>query len=239
MSGSVQIQAATRCVSADGVQLVGVAHQRTRAEQPRRAHLVHALSVPDAPDLTIALSAYAQGLFPMDDPEAQDEALPFYRADPRAIFELDAIDRTRRAVRRSLAADPGWEPCVDRDFPAVLAGCAEARADGGIWLTPRLAALYEQLHDAGLAHSFELWEGDTLAAGILGVALGRAVSLESMFHTIPHAGNVNLVRTLERLERAGATVCDIQLISPHTRRLGAVEISAEEFERRLSAALGR
>ena len=42
----------------------------------------------DDPDVTLALAAYVQGLFPMDDPEAQDEPLPFYRADPRAVFEL-------------------------------------------------------------------------------------------------------------------------------------------------------
>ncbi len=95
------------------------------------------------------------------------------------------------------------------------------------------------LHAAGIAHSFELWDGDTLAAGILGVGIGRAVLLESMFHTVPHAGNVNLVRTLERLRNAGVTLCDIQIISDHTRRLGAFEIAAGEFDRRLSDALGR
>jgi leucyl/phenylalanyl-tRNA---protein transferase len=195
--------------------------------------------VHDAPDLTIALSAYAQGLFPMDDPDAQDTPLPFYRADPRAIFELAELDATRRAVRRSLAADPGWEPAVDRAFETVLDSCAAARNDDGIWLTPRLAGLYVDLHAAGLAHSFELWDGETLAAGILGVALGRAVFLETMFHAVPHAGNVNIVRTLERLDRVGVTLCDIQLISPHTKRLGAREIPAAEFEQRLSAALAR
>lgn len=189
-------------------------------------------------DVPLALAAYAQGLFPMDDPDAQDEPLAFYRADPRAIFELDALDHTRHAVRRSLAADPGWEPAVDRAFARVVDGCAQPRGDDGVWLTPRLAGLYDGLHAAGVAHSFELWEGDTLAAGILGVALGRVVLLETMFHTVPHAGNVNLVRTLERLRDAGVTLCDIQLISAHTRRLGAREIPAAEFDRRLSVALG-
>ena len=196
--------------------------------------------MPDDPDLTVALSAYAQGLFPMDDPDAQDAPLPFYRADPRAVFELADLDRTRRAVRRSLAADPGWQPAMDRAFADVVDGCAAAREDPpGIWLTPRLAHLYDRLHAVGVAHSFELWDGDALVAGALGVTLGRAVLLETMFHTVPHAGNVNLVRTLERLRDAGVTLCDIQLISDHTRRLGAVEIPAREFERRLSAALAR
>lgn len=200
--------------------------------------------------MKLALTAYAQGLFPMDDPDAQDAPLPFYRADPRAIFDLDDLDRTRRAAKRSLAKDPGWRPATDEAFEEVLAGCAQARGEGGVWLTPRLAGLYRELHIAGAAHSFELWDGETLAAGILGVVIGPparpdpagagggVAMLESMFHTVSHAGNVNLVRTLESLRRNGIRLCDIQLISEHTRRLGAFHVSAEEFERRLAAALG-
>ena len=97
--------------------------------------------------------------------------------------------------------------------------------------------LYHRLHAAGAAHSFELWDGTRLVAGVLGVVLGRAAMLESMFHSVPHAGNVNLVRTLERLAGAGVVLCDIQLATPHTLRLGAVEIPAADYERRLDAAL--
>jgi leucyl/phenylalanyl-tRNA--protein transferase len=195
----------------------------------------------DDPDVTLALSAYVQGLFPMDDPESQDEPLAFYRADPRAVFDLSgaSLAALRRRVRRSLARDPGWQPALDRAFPTVVARCALPREEGGVWLTPRLARLYGKLHAAGVAHSFELWDGDTLAAGVLGVVLGRAAMLETMFHTVPHAGNVNLVRTLERLAEAGCELCDIQLASEHTRRLGAVEIPATEFEARLRLALAK
>lgn len=191
------------------------------------------------PDAQFALQAYAQGLFPMDSPDEQHAPLAFYRADPRAIFELapGALDATRRKVRRSLARDPGWEPATDRAFARVVAACAVPRAADGVWLTPRLARLYGRLYAAGFAHSFELWEGDELLGGVLGVVLGRAAMLESMFHTVPHAGNVNVVRTLERLAAADVALCDIQLISDHTRRLGAIEIPAAEFERRLRRAL--
>jgi leucyl/phenylalanyl-tRNA--protein transferase len=193
----------------------------------------------DEPDLALTLQAYAQGLFPMDDPTAQRGPLPFYRADPRAVFDLGpaALETARRGARRSLRRDPGWEPAVDRDFAAVVRGCADRTPDEGIWLTTRMERLYERLHAAGVAHSFELWDGDTLAAGVLAVVIGRAAMLESMFHAMPDAGNVNLVRTLERLAAEGFELCDIQLITDHTRRLGAVEIPADEFEARLVRAL--
>jgi leucyl/phenylalanyl-tRNA--protein transferase len=188
-----------------------------------------------------ALEAYAQGHFPMDSLDAQDEPLPFYTADPRCILDVtaDGLDRLRRKVRRSLAAaDPGWTPRVDGAFEATLEGCMATRADGdGVWLTPRLAELYRGMHAAGFAHSFELWDGDVLLAGVLGVVLARAAMLESMFHTVSHAGNVNLVRTLERLVAQGVELCDIQLPTEHTRRLGARAISARDYDRRLRSAL--
>lgn len=193
-----------------------------------------------APDVRFALYAYAQGLFPMDDESAEE--LPFYTADPRCVLDISdaGLERMRRKVRRSLARDPGWTPAVDRDFEATLAGCMSPRADDdGVWLTPRLAELYRGMHAAGFGHSFELWEGHRLAMGAIGVVLGRAAMLESMFHDEPHAGNVGLVRTLERLAAGGIELCDIQLPTPHTLRLGAQAIPEREYRRRLDRALGR
>ena len=193
------------------------------------------------PDVAHALQGYAQGVFPMDDPEAQDEPLAFYTADPRCIFDISpaGLDRLRRKLRRSLAKDPGWTPEVDRDFEAVLDGCMRPRAGDGVWLTPRLAGLYRGMHAAGFAHSFELWDGERLLMGALGVVIGRAAMLESMFHRLPHAGNVGLVRTLEGLAAHGIELCDIQLPTPHTLRLGAECVPEREYQRRLSRALDR
>jgi Leu/Phe-tRNA-protein transferase len=63
--------------------------------------------------------------------------------------------------------------------------------------------------------------------------------LESMFHDAPHAGNVGLVRTLEGLVARGIELCDIQLPTPHTLRLGAECIPERDYRRRLDRALGR
>jgi leucyl/phenylalanyl-tRNA--protein transferase len=184
------------------------------------------------------LSLYAQGLFPMDDEDAPE--LPWWIADPRTIFELDEASRAalRRRVRRSLAARDDWKLRISTAFDEVIAHCAQPRGRGdGVWLTPRMHALYRVLHAAGHAHTFEIWVGDELAAGLIAVTLGRAAMLESMWHRVPHAGNVLVSRTLDALAGGGATLCDIQTSTPHTLRLGAVEIPREEYEERLRAAL--
>ena len=192
-------------------------------------------------DVAEVLARYASGLFPMDGWEHSGGPLPFYIADPRTIFELGEAERAavRRRVRRSLRKGEGWTLERDRAFEQVLAGCARPRAEGdGVWITPRMERLYRALHGAGFAHSYEIWAGGELAAGLLSVRLRRAAMLESMCHWRPDAGNVLVSRTLDALAlEEGAELCDLQLATPHTTRLGAVQIPRAEYEARLRAAL--
>ena len=189
-------------------------------------------------DAQTIVGLYAQGLFPMDEPGAAE--LPWWVADPRTIFELDPAGRARvrRRVRRSLRARDDWVLRADAAFDEVIAACARPRApDDGVWLTPRMHALYRTLRATGHAHTFELWAGGALAAGMVGVTVGRAAMLESMFHRVPHAGNALVSLTLDMLAGAGVELCDIQTATPHTLFLGAVQVSRAEYERRLHAAL--
>ena len=192
------------------------------------------------PEVEQALALYAAGWFPMDGPEHARGPLPFFAAHERAVLELDATARAalRRRVRRSLRRAAGWRLARDEAFGTVLAACARPRRpDDEVWITPRLQALYRRLHEAGFAHSLELWDGDALAAGILAVLVGRAAMLESMAHWRPHAGNVLLVRTLDELAAGGFELCDVQLPNPHTLRLGARLLPRAAYEARLRAAL--
>jgi leucyl/phenylalanyl-tRNA--protein transferase len=192
------------------------------------------------PSVEQAIALYAAGYFPMDDSDQAGEPLPFYAAEQRAVLELDDRSRAalRRRLRRSLRAGEGWRLARDERFEEVIAACARPREPGdGVWITPRLQALYRRLHEVGLAHSFEIHAGGELAAGLIGVLLGRAAMLESMFHAVPHAGNVLLCRTLDDLAAHGFALCDIQLPTDHTTRLGARLIAREEYEERLRAAL--
>jgi leucyl/phenylalanyl-tRNA--protein transferase len=192
------------------------------------------------PSVEQAIALYAAGYFPMDDPAEARGPLPFYAAERRAVFDLDEPSRARlrRRVRRSMRAGDGWRLTTDERFEDVLAACARPREPGdGVWITPRLKTLYRRLQEVGLAHSFEVHVGDKLAAGLVSVLIARAAMLESMFHTVPHAGNVLLSRTLDALADRGFALCDIQLPTEHTTRLGARLIAREEYEARLRSAL--
>lgn len=187
------------------------------------------------------LGLYAQGLFPMDEPGSPPPAeLPWWVADPRTIFELDDDARAalRRRVRRSLNARDDWQLRISNAFDQVIAHCAQPRSpEDGVWLTPRMHRLYRLLHASGHAHTFEVWVDGELAAGLIAVTLGRAAMLESMWHRVPHAGNVLVSRTLDALAEGGAVLCDIQTATDHTLRLGAVQVPRAEYEARLRAAL--
>lgn len=192
-------------------------------------------------DVAEAVALYAAGWFPMDDPAAPE--IPWYAADQRAILPLDVAfrDGLRRRVRRDVRACADHVLTVSQDYPTVLDLCAAPPTpEEGVWITPRLKALYRELHEAGVAHSFELRtpEGE-LSAGILGAVLGRAALLESMRRVRSHAGNALLVRTLDHLAESGIALCDIQMPTPHTLRLGAELVPRRRYERRLAAALGR
>ena len=198
--------------------------------------------VDHGPSVEQAVSLYAAGYFPMDAVTEARNPLPFYAAERRAVFELDDASRAavRRRLRRSLRAGDagGWRLTRSERFAEVIASCARPREPGdGVWITPRLQNLYRRLHETGLAHSYEIYAGETLGGGVIAVLLGRAAMLESMFHRIPHAGNVLLARTLDDLAERGFSVCDIQLPTEHTTRVGARLIAREEYEARLLSAL--
>lgn len=193
------------------------------------------------PSVREAVALYTQGWFPMDDAERDDDPLPFYAAHERAVLGLDDASRgrLRRRMRRALRARTDCALARDEHFEAVLAACAAPRGDGDErWITPRMEDLYRRLHAAGVAHSYELVRGDELAAGVLAVRIGRAAMLESMCHFVPDAGNALLPRLLDALVAdEGVVLCDIQLPTDHTLRIGAELIDRRDYEDQLRRAL--
>lgn len=179
----------------------------------------------------ILLSAYAQGAFPMADP---DGVVRWYSADPRGIIPLDAfhIPRTLRQVVRQNR----FEVRINHDFQAVVEACA-ANRDEGTWISREMIAAYVNLHRLGHAHSVEAWRGGELAGGLYGVSLGGAFFGESMFHRVTDASKVALVHLVWRLRERGFVLLDTQANTRHLRRFGCIEIPAERYLELLDEAL--
>jgi leucyl/phenylalanyl-tRNA--protein transferase len=96
---------------------------------------------------------------------------------------------------------------------------------------------YETLHRLGHAHSVEAWTDGELAGGIYGVAVGGLFAGESMFTRRRDGSKVALVGLVNRLRERGFILFDIQMLTDHTARLGAIEIPRTEYLARLRQAL--
>ncbi len=163
-----------------------------------------------------------------------DGRVGFFTCDPRAVIPLDAF-RVPRSVRRGLR-EAAFEVRFDTAFADVIQACGGERHDG-MWLSDRLGATYMELHEMGVAHSVEIWHSGYLAGGLFGVAIGGLFTSESMFHRVSNAGSAALVATHRHLVALGFALWDIQMMSDHTRRFGAVELTTDDYEQRLAAAL--
>ncbi|MBA4180154.1 MAG: leucyl/phenylalanyl-tRNA--protein transferase [Anaerolinea sp.] len=181
-----------------------------------------------APSTVIA--AYREGIFPWPHPE---EEYLWFSPDPRAVIEFDGLHISARLART--IRQGRFRVTMNAAFEAVLEGCAERGPDEGTWITPAYCDGYLALHRLGWAHSFEVWtvEGE-LAGGLYGVAIGGLFGAESMFHRVTDASKVALAALVQRARDAGAGLIDVQVISDHTRRLGAVEIPRREYLRRVA-----
>jgi len=176
------------------------------------------------------LAGYAIGIFPMADDAGR---MHWLAPDPRAVIELDGfrVSRSLRAVvRRGL-----FTVTVNRAFDEVIDRCADRRE--GTWISLDIKRGYRALHRLGFAHSVETWREGVLAGGLYGVSLGAAFFGESMFHRVTDASKVALVHLVERLRRRRFILLDIQFMTEHLQRFGAVEIPKAEYERRLRHAV--
>jgi leucyl/phenylalanyl-tRNA--protein transferase len=167
-------------------------------------------------------------------PAGGDDLLAWWSPDPRGVLPLDGL-RVSRSLRRSCAR---FEVRVDTAFEAVVDGCADPRRTGR-WITASIGDAYVRLHGLGWAHSVEAWDDDGLAGGLYGVAIGGLFAGESMVSRRTDASKVALVGLVDRLRGGGASLLDVQWVTPHLASLGAIEIPRTEYLARLAEAVGQ
>lgn len=179
------------------------------------------------------LQCYAQGYFLMAEEEGQQ--LNWYTSRKRALIPLDDRFRYPKSLRRVLNQER-FTPAINKDFYAVLEGCADRETT---WISDDLKQIYDQLHRAGYAHSFEAWQGDELAGGFLGIVLGGAFIGESMFYRIPDGSKVAMVMLVAHLRSRNFCLFDAQILNSHLARFGAFEVDQAVYEATLFEAVQR
>ncbi len=182
------------------------------------------------------LAAYAEGAFPMAHGRSDPE-IGWYGARQRAVIPLDGLRVSRSLIRRLRREAP--RVTLDAAFGAVVRRCAERPETEETWISHRLEAAYRVLHEAGHAHSVEIWHEGQLAGGLFGVALGGAFFAESMFSNRPDGSKAALVMLVHQMRRTGFVLLDAQFMTPHLERMGAVTLPAGTYRARLEKALSR
>ena len=183
----------------------------------------------------VLLKAYACGIFPMAE-SAEDNALYWIEPKRRGILPLDRVHVPKRLARTIRKG--GFEVRIDRNFEEVIEGCAAPRSGRrSTWINARIRNLYRELFVLRHCHTVEVWQDGQLTGGLYGVHLGHAFFGESMFSRARDASKIALVYLIARLKYGGFTLLDTQFVTGHLARFGAIEVSREEFQRFLEAAL--
>jgi leucyl/phenylalanyl-tRNA---protein transferase len=183
----------------------------------------------------VLLKAYACGIFPMAE-SAEDNALYWIEPERRGILPLDRVHVPKRLARTIRKG--GFEVRIDQNFEEVIDGCAAPRSGRrSTWINGRIRNLYRELFALRHCHTVEVWQDGQLTGGLYGVHLGRAFFGESMFSRARDASKIALVYLIARLKYGGFTLLDTQFVTGHLARFGAIEVSREEFQRFLEAAL--
>lgn len=187
--------------------------------------------IPSQYDISAIVKGYARGYFLMADDSGGN--LGWYSSRERTLIPLDDQFRYPKSLRRVLNQGR-FETAVSRDFMAVVEGCADRDIT---WISEDLKDIYWDLHQAGWAHSFETWQGDELAGGILGLSLGGVFIGESMFYRIPEGSKVAMVKLVERLRSRRFLLFDAQMMNPHLARFGAYSMASRDYSKLLKQAI--
>ena len=175
--------------------------------------------------------AYRNGIFPWFEEDGQ---FFWYAPDPRCVLFPKEL-QVHKSMR-SVFNQQKFHYTLDTRFEEVMRACADAARNGqdGSWISPAFLAGYCRLHEQGIAHSVEVWEGDRLVGGLYGISIGKIFFGESMFAKTSNASKAGFITLARALEQADFTLIDCQQQTRHLETLGARSIPRELFLEYLS-----
>jgi len=172
------------------------------------------------------LLAYENGIFPWFN---EDALILWWSPDPRLILYPNQI-KISKSMRKVLS-DGQFKLTKNACFEKVVEQCAtmKRKDQGGTWITAQMKTAYQNMYEAGHAHSYEVWLGKELVGGLYGIDLGHVFCGESMFSLVSNASKYALIRLSEELVQKNYTMIDCQVPTAHLKSMGAKEIPRSEF----------
>lgn len=170
------------------------------------------------------ISAYQKGIFPWFE---DDEQLLWWSPDPRFVLFPEDL-KVSKSMKQFLK-HCNLEVTLNKDFNAVITACSKINRPGqeGTWITKGMINAYTELHELGLATSVEVWQENSLVAGLYGVDLNNGVFCgESMFSTISNGSKAGFITFIQN---TNYKLIDCQVYTKHLESLGARDISREAF----------
>lgn len=180
------------------------------------------------------LLAYEKGIFPWYNPE---DPILWWSPNPRCfLFHSNLkISKSMRNIRNRNQ----FKVTFDWDFDQVIRSCQRAprKDQEGTWITNDIIQAYTSLHELGVAHSVEVWEGEELVGGLYGVSLGNMFFGESMFSKKSNTSKLAFITLSEALHSKGFVGIDCQIMNDHLASMGATDIPRDQFLKSLNKSL--
>ena len=180
------------------------------------------------------LNAYSNGIFPW---YGKGEPILWYSPNPRMVITPDKFHLSKSLNK--IIQSSRFSINLDSAFREVITQCRSVKRSGqlGTWIDDAMVKAYCDLHDAGYAHSYEVYEKDELVGGLYGVALGGVFFGESMFSRKRDASKVALVSLVEHLLKRKFILLDTQWTTPHLKQFGAIDITKSDYMKSLHEAI--
>ena len=171
-------------------------------------------------------AAYRLGFFPWF---SEGDPILWWHPDPRFVLFPKNLKVSKSM--RPYFNQQKYTVRYDTRFEEVMRECQKKIRPGqwGSWITEELIEGYVSLHEKGIAHCVEVYEGEELVGGLYGLALGKVFFGESMFHHRPNASKFGFISLVRRLEERNYRMIDCQQKTNHLQSLGGESISREKF----------
>ena len=172
------------------------------------------------------LLAYRNGIFPWFDIE---EPILWWSPPKRMVVDPKSY-KVSKSMRNILNRNT-FKVTMNTNFKAVILHCQNIKRKGqdGTWITDDIVNSYTKLYESGIAKSVEVWQNNELVGGLYGIDLGTVFCGESMFSIVPNASKVAFVSLIKYLKENNYKLLDCQIHNDHLEKLGAFEISRNEF----------